>query len=298
MAIKYQLTKVDTKWKANFKTLIESVQEEVQKQEYFNSISLLAIKIGPTNSYGYYTKLLKLKHIDGAIYLWIDNYVNHSRPKLSISYYNKSIEPILRIAKRLQNLDSTLKLNLTWLTNAKPNEFILRKPLSLKYFNKFIIENFENENYLTVVLADNLNSSLNQKELVKNVVKFINILTGMILITSTKKAINGRVRENDKILATHIRRERNLKYRADRKIKDNYICQVCRFNRTRTLGPLGSAALEVHHLTPLSHSEKHVYTGINDLITVCANCHKMIHKMGGSKKAFNLLKDRINRKRV
>jgi len=290
MAIKYQLTKIDAKWKANFKTLVACVQGEVQKQEYFNSITLMAIKIGPTNSYGYYTKLLKPKQIDGAIYLWIDNYANHSRPKLSISYYNKSIEPILKIAKRLQNLDSTLKINLKWFSDAKPNEFILQKPLSLKYFNKFIIENFEDENYLTVVLADNLNSSLNKKGLVKNIIKFINILTGTILITSTKKATNVKVRENDKILATHIRRERNLKYRADRKIKDNYTCQVCGFNRTRKLGPIGSAALEVHHLTPLSQSEKRVYSGINDLITVCANCHKMIHKMGGSKTAFTLLK--------
>ena len=116
--------------------------------------------------------------------------------------------------------------------------------------------------------------------------------TPVTLESIAQKKPNASVKENDKILNIHTRRERKLKHREDRKIKDDYTCKVCKYNQKRKLGPLGAAALEVHHLTPLSKSETPVHTNINDLVTVCANCHKMIHKLGGSKLAYNLLKNK------
>jgi len=56
-------------------------------------------------------------------------------------------------------------------------------------------------------------------------------------------------------------------------------CAVCGFDFHKTYGDLGRGFIEVHHLKPLGESEEE--TEVNpetDLIPLCANCHRMIHR--------------------
>ncbi len=59
-----------------------------------------------------------------------------------------------------------------------------------------------------------------------------------------------------------------------------YRCHVCDFNFEEFYGDIGKSFIECHHLNPLSEndSEKPIQTHLKDVITVCSNCHKMIHK--------------------
>jgi putative restriction endonuclease len=56
---------------------------------------------------------------------------------------------------------------------------------------------------------------------------------------------------------------------------------VCDLHFPDRYGPLGHAFAEAHHLVPLSKVKKCVMTKIDDLATVCANCHRMLHRMDG-----------------
>ncbi|MFA6962220.1 MAG: HNH endonuclease [Opitutaceae bacterium] len=87
--------------------------------------------------------------------------------------------------------------------------------------------------------------------------------------------------ENRKVVALHLRRERSGWLATQCKERDNYTCTVCSLHFPDRYGPLGQAFAEAHHLVPLSKVKKCVMTKIDDLATVCANCHRMLHRMDG-----------------
>ncbi|WP_304132576.1 HNH endonuclease [Ignavibacterium album] len=75
--------------------------------------------------------------------------------------------------------------------------------------------------------------------------------------------------KEDKVyLYTH----RNRDIVQKRKELDNYTCQICGFNFALE----GKHIIECHHLNPLSESDIRI-TNINDLISVCPTCHRIIH---------------------
>ena len=54
-------------------------------------------------------------------------------------------------------------------------------------------------------------------------------------------------------------------------------CEVCGFDFEAVYGKLGAGYIEVHHKKPVSEGER--ITGLNnDLVMLCSNCHRMIHR--------------------
>ncbi len=57
------------------------------------------------------------------------------------------------------------------------------------------------------------------------------------------------------------------------------ICAVCGFDFERAYGDRGRGFIEVHHTKPLSSLEdSYLPNPLTDLIPVCSNCHRMIHR--------------------
>jgi len=73
--------------------------------------------------------------------------------------------------------------------------------------------------------------------------------------------------------------ERNLENRK-RAIEIHGVeCSVCGFNFERIYGVRGIGFIEVHHIKPLSSlDDKVVVNPYTDLVPVCSNCHRMIHR--------------------
>lgn len=58
-----------------------------------------------------------------------------------------------------------------------------------------------------------------------------------------------------------------------------YKCQVCGFDFAETYGEHGRNYIEVHHINPLAEqNDEHVVNPETDLVCLCANCHRMIHR--------------------
>ena len=56
-------------------------------------------------------------------------------------------------------------------------------------------------------------------------------------------------------------------------------CMICGFDFGQKYGELGKGYIEVHHIKPLATLEKEVVINPEtDLICVCANCHRMLHR--------------------
>lgn len=54
---------------------------------------------------------------------------------------------------------------------------------------------------------------------------------------------------------------------------------MCEFDFEDTYGEWGKNYIEVHHLKPLSSRDESILVNPKlDLICVCSNCHRMIHR--------------------
>jgi len=100
----------------------------------------------------------------------------------------------------------------------------------------------------------------------------------------SQKDNQDSVQEGKWILTKHYRRERSPALRK-KKLKEqlndrgfNY-CEAC--NQDGSIYNCEpEKILEVHHTVPLHKSHSEVETKLNDLLILCANCHKAIHAEG------------------
>ena len=94
---------------------------------------------------------------------------------------------------------------------------------------------------------------------------------------------NGGIPEGRLLERKHIVRERNPKKRQEkidqhRRANDgNLACETCGFDFKATYGDHGDGYIECHHIIPLSESGE-TQTRLADLILICSNCHRMIHR--------------------
>lgn len=58
----------------------------------------------------------------------------------------------------------------------------------------------------------------------------------------------------------------------------NLVCSICDFDFLRTYGEIGKGFIECHHTTPVSKYGTTKSTRIADLVLVCSNCHRMLHR--------------------
>ncbi|HEY7974942.1 MAG TPA: HNH endonuclease [Ktedonobacterales bacterium] len=86
-----------------------------------------------------------------------------------------------------------------------------------------------------------------------------------------------------KVLRTHLAYERSqaLVQQAKKRFKATHgrlYCEVCAFDFSKAYGDLGEGYIEAHHTKPISELNSGDLTYISDLVMVCANCHRMIHR--------------------
>lgn len=73
--------------------------------------------------------------------------------------------------------------------------------------------------------------------------------------------------------------ERSSRNRIEAIKLHGYKCQVCGFDFAQVYGDLGKNYIEVHHVNPLAEQDgAHVVNPHTDLVCLCANCHRMVHR--------------------
>ena len=106
------------------------------------------------------------------------------------------------------------------------------------------------------------------------------------LVANDEPAIRKIFNEGQDKLIIHIIKERNKKIVGEVKKawqKSNLLrCSVCSFDFHKVYGIIGKGFIEAHHITPLSQLNGDTRVVITDLIPVCANCHRMIHRKNPS----------------
>ena len=90
--------------------------------------------------------------------------------------------------------------------------------------------------------------------------------------------------------------ERSARNRTEAIKLHGYKCQVCGFDFESTYGTLGKNYIEVHHINPLAEQDgEHIVNPETDLVCLCANCHRMIHRNRNQVLTVDELRNIINR---
>jgi len=102
--------------------------------------------------------------------------------------------------------------------------------------------------------------------------------------------------EGRKRIALHIRYERSPRNRRRAIQIHGTVCKACGFDFDKVYGPDHAGSyIEIHHVEPLADYEGEVDLA-TDLVPLCANCHRMVHRDKESvmsvKELRNLLKAR------
>ncbi|PHP66734.1 hypothetical protein CSC94_11510 [Zhengella mangrovi] len=81
--------------------------------------------------------------------------------------------------------------------------------------------------------------------------------------------------EGSAFMATHKKYERDPRLAREIREEANGVCQICDTDFSERYGALGKSVIEAHHLMPVSEGERR--TKKDDLIGICANCHRLTH---------------------
>ncbi|WP_052446637.1 HNH endonuclease [Candidatus Soleaferrea massiliensis] len=77
------------------------------------------------------------------------------------------------------------------------------------------------------------------------------------------------------------------------------VCAVCGFDFEKVYGEIGRGFIEVHHLVPLSSTGAIVdINPYTDLVCLCSNCHRMIHRRRDNVLTIEELKTMIASRKI
>lgn len=75
-------------------------------------------------------------------------------------------------------------------------------------------------------------------------------------------------------------------------------CKVCGFDFNEFYGEIGKDFIEVHHIKPVSnYTSQHTINPASDLVVLCSNCHRMIHRNKDKVLSVDELKEILREKR-
>lgn len=92
-------------------------------------------------------------------------------------------------------------------------------------------------------------------------------------------------------------RQRNPQLRKQAIAKYGHRCQVCGCSFEELYGDLGAGCIEVHHLKPLSSRVQKYTTSVGEVAVVCANCHRVLHRVGGEPMPIRELQSIVEQQR-
>jgi hypothetical protein len=243
------------------------------------------VRVRNVNSDGWAVTLGRFRGYGCSIEVWLDRFTSHERRKLYYVVFSESQQKITQVvtfSKPQLGQHISIKLS-DWTNNQDIPQ--LKIPLKKIQFGKPVFEQYpENKEFFYGIYVYE-RTGLQQdatRRLVSRIVEFIYTINEELAKDKAKQGLDDyKAVENRKLVQIHLLRERRSHLTILRKQKDNYICQICRFDYVKKYGKLGERFAEAHHIIPLAKNDKKRLTTIDDLITVCADCHRMLHRMNG-----------------
>lgn len=239
-----------------------------------------------------------------ALQLWLDRWPRTHDRKLYVCYRSTRAEQVLRVAKAAAAVIGPFdKLgDASWEIDAQSKVVRLRAPLARSLYGKPLAElhfkyrpwSFYGLYFLRVPEFRHRPPDA----LIARCADFLQATARSViglLEEATAADQEYSAIENRRRVGEHKRRERSARLARIAKTRDGFTCRVCKFNFEVTYGALGEGFAEAHHTLALSKLRESVETSPRDLVTVCANCHRMLHRMKGASTDVALLRRLVSR---
>lgn len=116
---------------------------------------------------------------------------------------------------------------------------------------------------------------------IKNIILDPHLISNLYQIENEDENYGGK--EGQVLYKLHKYKERNKGL--VKKKKESYLkkhgklnCEICGFDFVSMYGDLGKYFMECHHIKELASLEAETITTLDDLLLVCPNCHRMLHR--------------------
>lgn len=232
-----------------------------------------------TASDGWMTIIGDLGKGKPSIEIWLDGFSRHKSRRFYagfhssqetliewLAYASKSAVPRRRLA------DAELVDSEVWKLKNRLTEVDLDVPL---------LETYRDQHEYFFGLYDSQSSEDEQKFANRATTFFLDVLRAVSTQKQDDDADVYTRHENRKQVKSHLQHERSQFLARRCKERDKFVCQVCGFKFVDLYGALGEGFAEAHHIVALASLPDEVKTALEDLITVCSNCHRMLHRMDG-----------------
>lgn len=263
------------------------------------------ITTSATNTNGWNARLGIFNGYQSSVEIWFDEFTASKKRKIYYGIFSNKHDGVgIKKIVAQSNLSKVglgepILFSLSNLSD-KEGGAQLKEPLPFEDFDKLIFEQYPENNEYFYGVYEYRKVGLQGKEarrLILRITEFIVTINSALLLEKIKGAKSQKGFENQLIAQQYLRRERSRYLANLRKQHDNYVCGICGFDFSKTYGQLGNDFAEAHHIVPLKTNDKERTTTITDLITVCANCHRMLDRMDGTPGDIAKLKKIVNKKK-
>jgi 5-methylcytosine-specific restriction endonuclease McrA len=278
----------------------KNVAENLKQRSEGTSLRIrMPYRVKHTNTDGWSVTIGDLGKNQPRMEVWLDRFSGYPERKLYACFYTELKQQITFIVRQVNKKLWRVRV----ITNADTEDgkyMVLVDRLSRSEFNMPIMEQYEDgENFYGFYDPTRETAERVSPHFCARAAAFFEDVARS-LPHATAKDEQREIypqNENRKQVASHLHRERSSLLATECKIRDNYACQVCGFRFEDAYGKLGNEFAEAHHLVPLARLKENVRTKIEDLATVCANCHRMLHRMAGKRDDIIKLRAKLNNHR-
>jgi 5-methylcytosine-specific restriction protein A len=242
-----------------------------------------SIAIIPTETDGWRVVLAGLGRGEPRLELWLCHWADPEKRRFWYGLYASEASKLRSLVKKLPDYlqpkrrfsDRDMLLN--------GEKFRLKVPLEHEEYGPPFIEKYSDGSAYYGELSSTTAKSKNGVRLiVRDAAAFFeDVLRSWESEYDLSGEDNYSHKENRRVVRQHLARERSRVLAERCKRRDGYRCKVCSMTFEEKYGPNGRYIAEAHHLVPLSRLGKTVKTSLEDMITVCANCHRMLHSLKG-----------------
>jgi hypothetical protein len=233
-----------------------------------------------TDTSGWAIEIARLGRGKPDLEIWIDRFTGHAERKLYACFYSTKRDQIEALAKQSPKAWNILPLGDEDLVTGK--SYSMRRRLPAKDFNRPLLELYAEEGHYFFGFYDPTRGEDESAEqgFCNTAVEFFREVLEQQ--PSDLSPIRDYPKVERRLVTSHLRHERNSYLAEECKRRDKHRCQVCKLAFSERYGAeLGSGFAEAHHRRALKNLPDIVETLLEDLVTVCANCHRMLHRMEG-----------------
>lgn len=214
--------------------------------------------------------------------IWLDRFTHLPARKFYATFYSKKERAIRTLAFRSKALWPVRKLTDDDLAGSGVTK--MKNKLQPGEFNEPVLENYRDRGHHFFGFYDPTtgpSEKAAQRFCEGAVAFFLDVANSLPASKSVKakQQIDPQY-EKKKWVKAHLSRERSRYLALECKRRDHYKCQVCGMTFLAIYGKgLGDDFAEAHHIKPLADAPRNAKTKLEDLVTVCSNCHRMLHRM-------------------